>query len=106
MTRGRRAVLLTGLALLLGALAASDIGGREAALKRSLEPIVNVVVAKREIKAGSAIETGQLTVRRVPGRFAPAVAIEDPHAVAGARAGVTIAAGADVTPAQLRVQGD
>jgi pilus assembly protein CpaB len=106
MTRGRRAVLLTGLALLLGALAASDVGGREAALKRSLEPIVDVVIARGDIKAGSPIALTQLTVRRVPSRFAPAVAIEDPHAVAGSRASVTIPAGADVTPAQLRVQGD
>jgi pilus assembly protein CpaB len=105
VTRGRRAVLLTGLALLLGTLAASDVGGREAELKRSLQPLVNVVVARAEIKAGSQITPGQLTLRRVPSRFAPAVALEDPGAVTGARAAVTIAAGSDVTRAQLRVDG-
>jgi pilus assembly protein CpaB len=106
VTRGRRALLLAGLALLLGTLAASDVGGRERDLKRSLEPLVDVVVARGEIKAGAAIGRGQLTVRRVPSRFAPAVAIDDPTAVVGTRAGVTIAAGSDVTPAQLRAEGE
>lgn len=105
MTRGRRAVLLIGLALLLGTLAASDVGGREAALKRSLEPLVDVVIARGEIKAGSAITAGQLSVRRVPSRFAPAVALDDAQAIVGARAGVTIAAGSDITPGQVRVEG-
>ena len=98
-------MLLTGLALLLGTLAASDVGGREAALKRSLEPLVDIVVAKGEIKAGAVITRGQLGVRRVPSRFAPAVAIDDPASVAGARASVTITAGSDVTRAQLRREG-
>ena len=99
MTPGRRAVLLAGLALLLGTLAASDVSGREAALKRSLEPLVGVVVARAEIKAGAQITSAQVSVRRVPSRFAPAVALDDPQAIVGARATVTIAAGSDVTPA-------
>ena len=105
MTRGRRAVLLTGLALILGALAAADVGGREAALKRSLEPLVDVVIARGEIKAGARIASGQLTVRRVPSRFAPAVAIDDPASITGAHASVTITAGSDITRAQLRTEG-
>ena len=48
----RRAVLLGGLALTLGALAASDVAGREAALRRDLGPPVAVVVARRELRAG------------------------------------------------------
>jgi pilus assembly protein CpaB len=106
VTRGRRAILLAGLALLLGALAASDVGGREAALKQSLQPLVDVVVARSEIKAGALIAPGQLTVRRVPSRFAPSIAVADPAAVVGSRASVTIAAGADVTRGQLRSEGD
>ncbi|MDX6714872.1 MAG: pilus assembly protein CpaB, partial [Baekduia sp.] len=44
MTRRRRAALLLGLAFLLGALAASDVAGREAALQRSVGRAVPVVV--------------------------------------------------------------
>lgn len=105
MTRGRRAVLLIGLAVLLGALAAADVGGREAQLKRSLEPLVNVVIARADIKPGAAIAAGQLTVRRVPARFAPAVALEDPRMVVGRRASVAIPSGADVTAAHLSQAG-
>ena len=39
MTRRRRAAALLGLALLLGVLAASDVAGREAALRRQLKVI-------------------------------------------------------------------
>ena len=38
MTRARRALLLGGLAVVLGSLAASDVAGREAALRRGAGP--------------------------------------------------------------------
>jgi pilus assembly protein CpaB len=101
MTRGRRALLLIGLALLLGTLAASDVAGREADLRRSLEPVVDVVVARGEIRAGAVLRLEQLRVRRVPARYAPAVAIADPTRLDGLRAAVTIEPGSDVTQAQL-----
>ena len=98
MTRGRRALLLLGLALLLGTLAASDVAGREAELRQALSPVVEVVVARKDIRAGSRLAREQLAIRKVPARYAPAVAITDPGEVAGARAVVPIPAGSDIAP--------
>ena len=52
MTRRRRAALLLGLAVVLGALAASDVARREAALRAQLAPLVDVVVARRSLADG------------------------------------------------------
>src|SRR6478752_5619625 len=52
MTRRRRAAALLGLALLLGVLAASDVAGREAALRRRLGPTVRVVVVRAPLRPG------------------------------------------------------
>jgi pilus assembly protein CpaB len=96
MTRRRRAALLLGLALLLGALAASDVAGREAALRRSVGPTQPVVVARGRLPAGSLLNARRLAVRHVPARFAPVGAYGSPGALAGARAAVTLQAGQDV----------
>jgi pilus assembly protein CpaB len=105
MTRRRRAAALLGLALLLGVLAASDVAGRDAALRRQLGPTVPVVVVRAPLAAGQPIALGALAVRRVPARYAPAGAIDDPRVVVGRRAAVAIAPGADLDPALLRVPG-
>jgi pilus assembly protein CpaB len=97
----RRGVILGGLALLLGGLAASDVAGREAALRRGLGAPVPVVVARRDVLAGARIAAHDLAVRRVPARYAPAGAIADPREVEGLRAAVAIAAGADLDAALL-----
>jgi len=96
MTRRRRAFALLGLALLLGALAASDVAGREAALRRELGPVVPVVVTRAAIPAGRPIAARALAVRRVPARYAPADAYRSPREVAGLRAAVPIPAGTDL----------
>jgi len=96
VTRRRRALLLGGLALLLGALAASDVAGREAALERRLGPLVPVVVTRAEVPAGETFDPEALVVRQVPARFAPAGAATTPGELAGLRAGVDVPAGADV----------
>ena len=101
MTRRRRASLLVGLALLLGALAASDVAGREAALQRSVGPLVPVVVTRAPIAAGTPLEARRLAVRRVPERFAPAAAYGSTAALAGSRAAVALQAGEDVSPAAV-----
>jgi pilus assembly protein CpaB len=106
MTRRRRAAALLGLALLLGVLAASDVAGREAALQRQLGPTVPVVVVRAPLAAGQRIARDTLAVRRVPARYAPAAAIDDPRAVVGRRAAVAIAPGADLDPALLEVPGE
>lgn len=101
MTRARRAVLLGGLAVVLGSLAAADVAGREAALRRALGPAVPVLVARTALPAGAPIRERALAVRRTPERYAPAAAFRDPAEVVGARAGVAIAAGTDLQPALL-----
>ena len=50
MTRRRRGALLIGLSLALGGLAASDVGRREAAVRAQLAPLVDVVVAGRDVR--------------------------------------------------------
>ena len=52
VSRRRRAILLLGLALLLGGLAAAHVARREAALEAELGPLVDVVVASRDLAAG------------------------------------------------------
>jgi pilus assembly protein CpaB len=106
MTRRRRAAALLGLALLLGVLAASDVAGREAALRRQLGPTVPVVVVRAPVRAGDRIARGALALRFVPERYAPASAFRDPADAVGRRAGVPIAAGSDLGPALLRVPGE
>jgi pilus assembly protein CpaB len=106
MTRRRRAAALLGLALLLGVLAASDVAGREAALRRQLGPTVGVVVVRAPLRAGERVARGSLALRLVPERYAPASAFHDPAQAIGRRAGVAIAAGSDLDPALLRVPGD
>jgi pilus assembly protein CpaB len=96
VTRRRRAAVLLGLALLLGGLAASDVAGREAALRRGLGPTVEVVVARAAIPAGGRLVARRLAVRRVPARYAPAGAFGAPAELRGLRAAVAIPEGSDL----------
>lgn len=99
MTRRRRAAILIGLAVVLGALAASNVSGREAAIERQIGSPVPVLVARSAIPAGSPLDARALAVRRVPARYAPAGAYRSPQEVAGLRAAVAIPAGTDLDPA-------
>jgi pilus assembly protein CpaB len=101
VTRRRRAAVLLGLALLLGGLAASDVAGREAALRRAVGPTVPVVVARTAIAAGAPLDAGRLAIRHVPARFAPSAAYGTASALAGTRAAVALTAGEDVTPSAV-----
>jgi pilus assembly protein CpaB len=101
MTRRRRAAVLLGLALVLGGLAASDVAGREGALRRAVGPTVPVVVARTPIKAGATLKRGDLAVRQVPARFAPALAYASPAALEHAKAAVALDAGEDLSPALI-----
>lgn len=101
MTPGRRALALGGLAALLGGLAASDMHEREAALRRSIGPLVPVLVAAAPIAAGAPILPDRLAVRRVPARFAPRGTFRQAIQIEGARAGVRIAPGTDLTASLL-----
>jgi pilus assembly protein CpaB len=106
MTRRRRAAALLGLALLLGVLAASDVAGREAALRRQLGRPVPVVVVARSLAAGDRLTRAALAVRRVPARYAPRNALGDPGAVVGQRVAVPLAAGSDLDPSVLGAPGE
>jgi pilus assembly protein CpaB len=99
VTARRRALLLGGLALVLGGLAASSVAGREAALSRRVGSLVDVVVASRPIAAGAPVRAGALAVRRVPQRFAPSDPVQSPGSVKGLKATVDIPAGTDLTNA-------
>jgi pilus assembly protein CpaB len=99
MSHRRRALLLGGLALVLGGLAASNVASREAALSRRVGALVDVVVADEPIEAGEPIRAAALAVRRVPRRFAPDGRIGSPRELAGLKASVDIAAGTDLTAA-------
>jgi pilus assembly protein CpaB len=101
MSRRRRAAVLLGLALLLGGLAASDVAGREAALRRAVGPTVAVVVARAAIPAGTPLDARRLAVRHVPARFAPAATYGSPRALAGTRAAVDLGAGEDLVAAAV-----
>jgi pilus assembly protein CpaB len=106
MTRRRRAAALLGLALLLGVLAASDVAGREAALRRQLGRPVAVVVVTRPLAPGERISRAALGVRRVPERYAPRNALADPGAAVGQRVAVAIAPGTDLDPGVLGTPGE
>ncbi|MEA2151082.1 MAG: pilus assembly protein CpaB [Solirubrobacteraceae bacterium] len=101
MSRRRRALLLGGLALVLGGLAASNVAGREAALTRRVGDLVDVVVAREPVAAGARIRPESLAVRRVPRRFAPRDRVASPRGLEGLRAAVDIAPGSDLAPAML-----
>lgn len=101
MSSRRRAAILGGLAVVLGSLAASEVAGREAAVRRMLGPVVPVVVADREIERGAAIGLRDLAIRHLPARYAPGATFGSPVQVVGARAAVAIPAGADLHPALL-----
>jgi pilus assembly protein CpaB len=101
VSRRRRAFLLGGLALVLGGLAASNVAGREAALSRRVGALVDVMVARDHIAAGSTIGAQALAIRRVPARFAPETAFGSARQLIGQKASVDIAADSDVTAAML-----
>jgi pilus assembly protein CpaB len=101
MSRRRRAVLLLGLALALGGLAAADVSRREAALARRLGPAVPAVVARQPLAPGDRVGADHLGVRRVPARYAPAGALASPGEAVGMRVTAAIPAGAYVTAGVL-----
>jgi len=101
MSHRRRALLLGGLALILGGLAASNVAGREAALERRVGGLVDVVVASRRIAAGAPIRAEALAVRRVPRRFAPRGTASSPRLLTGLKAAVAIPRGSDITAADI-----
>ena len=101
MSRRRRAALLLGLALVLGGLAASDVSRRESALREQLGPEVETLVAARPLSAGRRLAAADLSVRRVPARFAPPGGRVLPELLTGRRLAVPVDAGGAVGPLLL-----
>lgn len=101
MSRRRRAIVLGGLAVALGTLSAADVAQREATLRAQAGPPVGFLVAARTLDAGRRLRAGDLELRRVPARFAPAGGPDEPALLVGGRLAVPVPAGAQVTPAQL-----
>jgi pilus assembly protein CpaB len=85
----------------MGALAASNVSGREAALRREVGPAVPVLVARTGLAAGTKLAPAALAVRQVPSRYAPAGAYRSASEVTGLRAAVAIPAGADLDPSLI-----
>jgi len=101
VSRRRRGALLGGLSLLLGGLAASDIGGREADLRAQVGPLTPVLVTRVALPAGARLSRERLALRRVPRRWAPAGAFASPDEVTGLRLAVATPAGADLLAAMV-----
>jgi pilus assembly protein CpaB len=95
----RRAVLLAGLAMVLGALAAADVGRREAEASRRLGAVEPVVVAARDLRAGDPLDARRLRTRLVPRAFAPADRYSSPLTLTGRTAAVAIRRGTDLSSA-------
>jgi pilus assembly protein CpaB len=101
MSRTRRGLLLIALSLVLGGLAASDIGRREAALAQRLAPPVDVVVARQDLAAGTELSERHLAVRPIPRRYAPAGAAVTPGEVLGGTLAAAVAKGGPVGSGML-----
>ena len=99
--RRRRGILLLLIAGLAGSLAAARIRREERATQQQVGPLVPVVVARAPISAQSRIGPRQvaerLAVARIPARFVPAGAIQDPLRLVGATSAIDIPRGGYVT---------
>jgi len=92
--RRRRAWLLLSVALASGGLAASQVHQRERRAAEQLGPVVEVLVAARDLSPGSRVGRRAVLVKRVPARFVPPNALASGAGVVGARTAVPVAAGA------------
>jgi pilus assembly protein CpaB len=95
--RRRRAALLLSVALASGGLAASHIHERERRAAERLGPLVDVLVATRDLPADSRMRRDAARLRRVPARFAPADALSSGAGIVGARVAAPVAAGGYLT---------
>ncbi len=102
MSPRRRAVLLLGLALALGGLAASDVARREAAVAGQLGPPVPVIVARGALPSGAPLAPDRLGVRLVPARYVPPGTFRAAAPLTGLRTARSLPAGAFLSAAELR----
>ncbi len=102
MTRRRRATVLLALAVMLGALAATHMSRREAALRAQLGPTTEVVVAREALPAGRTLKLEDLGVRALPARYAPAGEPVFAAALAGQKLAVPVPRGGALTAELLQ----
>jgi pilus assembly protein CpaB len=95
--RRRRGLLLLGLALASGALAASMVSDRVESVERQVGPLVPVAVAAKDLAAGARLGPGDLSVRQVPAAYAPRNALRSPTEAAGRAVAAPLGAGAYLT---------
>ena len=92
--RRRRGLLLISVALASGGLAASEVHEHERRAARELGPEIEVLVAARDLPAGTRLERGAVALRRIPARFAPPGGLTSAAGVVGARLALPARAGA------------
>ena len=95
--RRRRGLVLLSVALASGGLAASQVQKRERSMAAQVGPAVPVLVAARDLAAGTRVPRGALAARREPARFVPPDALPPGAELAGARLAVPVAAGGYLT---------
>jgi pilus assembly protein CpaB len=100
-TRRRRGLLLLSVAMASGGLAAAELHDREREVAEQVGSPVEVLVAKRDIPAGSRVSRRVLALRHVPARFVPPDALASPAGVVGARTAGAVVAGGYVTAGVL-----
>jgi pilus assembly protein CpaB len=99
--RRRRGLLLLGIALASGALAASMVQDRVESAERRVGPLVPVAVAARDLEAGARLAPRDLAVRRVPRAYAPGRPLTSPAQAAGQTLAAPLAAGGYLPPELL-----
>jgi pilus assembly protein CpaB len=85
------------VALTSGGLAASQVKERERRAADRLGPYVQVLVAARDIRAGTPVSRDAVGVRHVPARFVPPDALPSADGVIGARTVAAVSAGGYLT---------
>jgi pilus assembly protein CpaB len=93
----RRGLILLLLALASGGLAATQVHERERKVEARVGPLVNVVVAARDLDADHRLGRRDLALKRVPARFVPPDALGSPDRLLEAHSAVPLAAGSYVT---------
>jgi Flp pilus assembly protein CpaB len=105
MSRRGRAIAFVLAAVLAAAAAAAIADGYGASVARGYGELRPVVVAAETLAAGKAIGPGvaaELELRRVPARFVPPGALDDPAGAIGLAPTASIPAGSYLLVSQLR----
>ena len=106
MSRGRRAVLLVGAAVIAAGLGIALVTGYSTSVNETYGRLRSVVVVTRVIEEGQVVSpklvTARTEVRKVPARFVPAGSIDMPSLALGYEVIGRLAAGSYLTRGALR----